>query len=40
MESVSGQKFLRYMKRNVLDPLGMSKTMPELKEKLIYGRSR
>jgi len=40
IESVTGKPFLDYMRDNILRPLGMTKTMPELHDKIIYGRAR
>ena len=40
IEKVSGEMLLRYMKKNVLDPLGMTATRAEFHTPLVYNRSR
>lgn len=40
VEKASGMRFLDYMRDNVLKPLGMTKTSPELNREIIYGRAK
>lgn len=40
IETISGENFLSYMKKNIFEPLGMDATWPELHLPLIINRSR
>ena len=40
IESVSGVPFLNYLKSNILSPLGMDCTGPEINNPLTYSRAR
>jgi serine beta-lactamase-like protein LACTB len=40
IQGASGEKYLRYMRRHVLDPLGLRETVAEYEDSIIVGRGR